>query len=127
MTRFLPTAAVLTFLIAATAALAEDVPLETCDRLPVLEVNVSGRKALFLVDTAATSMLNLKSFTHGDARRISVTSWSGTVEAKAQAITLADLAVGEHHLKDLKLPALDLSSIGQACGRRIDGILGVDL
>ena len=30
-------------------------------------------------------------------------------------------------MRDLKLPAIDLSPIGKACGGRIDGILGVDL
>lgn len=128
MQRFLPVTLLLSFLLpGAVAAHAEDIPLETCDRLPVVQVSVSGLRFLFLVDTAATSMLNLKSFTRGDARRIAVTSWSGTVETSAREITLPELVVGEHHLKDLKLPALDLSAIGQACGRRVDGILGVDL
>ena len=105
----------------------EDIPLQTCDRLPVVEVNISGTTFLFLVDTAATSMLNLKSFSHGDERSVSVTSGSGTTETHAREITLRDFAVGEHHFKLLKLPAIDLSSIGHACGRRIDGILGIDL
>lgn len=106
---------------------AEDVPLQSCDKLPVIEVSISGMHFLFLVDTAATSMLNLKSFSHGDDRRISVTSWAGTTDTRAREITLGDFSIGEHHLKSLKLPAIDLSSIGHACGRRIDGILGVDL
>jgi SnoaL-like domain/Aspartyl protease len=128
MSRLLPVALLLSFFLpGAVPAGAEDIPLETCDRLPVVQVNVAGLKLLFLVDTAATSMLNLKSFTHGEARRIAVTSWSGTVQTSAREITLSDLAIGEHHLKDLKLPALDLSEIGKACGRQIDGILGVDL
>jgi len=38
-----------------------------------------------------------------------------------------DLTLGGHHLRDLKLPAIDLSPIGNACGGPIDGILGVDL
>jgi hypothetical protein len=37
------------------------------------------------------------------------------------------LSVGNHHLRDLKLPAIDLSPVGNACGVPIDGILGVDL
>lgn len=111
----------------APALRGEDVPLESCDRLPVVHVNVGGMSFLFLVDTAATSMLNMKSFTHGDSKKIAVTSWSGTVEAKAQEITVSDLVVGLHHLLALKLPAVDLSAIGHACGRQIDGILGVDL
>lgn len=106
---------------------AEDIPLQTCDRLPVIEVRISGMPFLFLVDTAATSMLNVNSFSHGDRRRISVTSWSGTAETRAQETTIADFAVGKHHFKSLKLPAIDLSSIGRACGRRIDGVVGIDL
>lgn len=111
----------------AAHAHAEEIPVETCDVLPVVQVSVSGMKFFFLVDTAATSMLNLKSFAHGDTRRIAVTSWSGTVETRAQEITLGDLTIGQHHFQNLKLPAVDLSGIGQACGRILDGILGIDL
>jgi len=125
MRRLLLAALLLSLLTAA--ARAEDIPLESCDRLPVVRVGVAGMQFLFLVDTAATSMLNLKSFAHGDERRIAVTSWSGTVDASAREITMGELTIGQHHLKDLQLPAIDLSAIGQACGRRIDGILGVDL
>jgi hypothetical protein len=117
----------LALLAPAAAARAEDIPLETCDRLPVVRVSVSGTKALFLVDTGATSMLNLKSFAHGDDRKIAVTSWSGTVETSAREVTVADLAIGQHHFLNLRLPAVDLSAIGRACGRQIDGILGIDL
>ena len=110
-----------------SSARAEDIPLQTCDRLPVVEVSISGSPFLFLLDTGATSMLNLKSFSHGDRRKIAVTSWSGTAETNAQDVTIADLTIGQHQFKGLKLPAVDLSAIGNACGRQIDGILGVDL
>jgi len=121
------TALLLFALAIASLARGQEIPLETCGRLPVVQVSVSGMKFLFLVDTGATSMLNLSSFAHGDARRISVTSWNGTVEAKAQEVTVADLAIGQQHFRDLRLPAADLSAIGRACGRSIDGILGIDL
>ncbi len=110
-----------------SSARAEDIPLQSCDRLPVMEVSISGSPFLFLLDTAATSMLNLKSFAHGDRRRIAVTSWSGTAETNAQDVTINDLTIGQHQFKSLKLPAVDLSAIGNACGHQIDGILGVDL
>ena len=84
-------------------------------------------KMLFLVDTAATSILNSKSFKSGDPNNIAVTSWRGTVETRASAVTVPELVIGQHHLKDLRLPAVDLSPIGNTCGKRIDGILGVDL
>ncbi|HKV92587.1 MAG TPA: nuclear transport factor 2 family protein [Candidatus Angelobacter sp.] len=119
-------------LAAARFAVAEEVHLDSCDGLPVVEVTVTGAKAAktkmrFLVDTAATSMLNSKSFAHGDPTRVFVTSWSGTVQAKSRSVALPELVIGEHRLTDLHLPAVDLSAIGHACGKTIDGILGVDL
>lgn len=113
--------------LAAAVAVGEEIPLQDCDKLPVVQVSVAGRKFLFLVDTAATSMLNLSSFAHGDALNISVTSWSGTAVTRAQEVTVGELVLGEHHFRNLQLPAIDLSAIGRACGRTIDGVFGVDL
>ncbi|HLK54242.1 MAG TPA: hypothetical protein VKU42_12355, partial [Candidatus Angelobacter sp.] len=50
-------------LFISITAFAEDVHLDSCDGLPVVEVAVPGVKAKmrFLVDTAATSILNSKS------------------------------------------------------------------
>jgi hypothetical protein len=113
--------------IAPTVARAQELPLERCDVLPMIEVQVAGLHKFFLVDTAATSMLNLESFDTGQARDIHVTSWSGTLATSAKEVTLPDLTVGRTKLLEVKLPAIDLSAIGKACGRKIDGILGVDL
>ncbi len=106
---------------------ADDVPLERCDRLPVVSVLTGQAKMRFLVDTGATSVLNLKSFPEGESREISVTSYSGTASARAREVRVPELQLGGRVLRNLRLPAIDLSSIGDACGRRIDGILGVDL
>jgi ketosteroid isomerase-like protein len=118
---------VLVFLAAVRPAAAEEIHLDSCDGLPVAQVTVAGAKFRFLVDTAATSMLNSKSFAHGDSRKVSVTSWTGTVETQSHEVALPDLVIGEHRLTGLHLPAVDLSAIGHACGKTIDGILGVDL
>jgi len=106
---------------------AQEIPLKHCDTLPVIEVAVGDQAMLFLVDTAATSFLNLKTFAHGKSRDVEVTSWSGTLATSAREITLKDVVIGSTKLTGLKLPAVDLSAIGKACGRKIDGILGVDL
>ncbi|MBI3662349.1 MAG: aspartyl protease family protein [Acidobacteria bacterium] len=113
--------------LAQEPPLAEEIPLDRCDALPVVAVRIDGADMRFLVDTGATSMLNLKSFAAGRSRRIRVTSWSGTAATSAREVTLPELALGRHRLRDLRLPAIDLSPIGKACGGRIDGILGVDL
>ena len=111
----------------AESTSAQQIAIVTCDVLPVVEVQASGLKFHFLVDTAATSILNIKSFASGEAKTISVTSWSGTADAQAKQVTIDDLSLGDRHFHKLVLPSLDLSGIGRACGRQIDGILGIDL
>ena len=113
--------------IASRPAIAQEIPLSHCDKLPAIEVRVGVQSMLFLVDTAATSFLNLQSFTEGHALNIAVTSWSGTLATSAREVTLKEVVIGNTKLTSLKLPAVDLSAVGKACGRKIDGILGVDL
>jgi hypothetical protein len=81
----------------------------------------------FLLDTGATTILNLRSFASGETKEVRVSSWSGTAATSAREVRLTEFALGSHRLKDLRLPAIDLSPIGKACGGRVDGILGVDL
>ena len=114
-------------LLCPSVTRAQELQLEKCDALPVIDVLVAGEHTTLLVDTAATSMLNLKSFTAGRSKDIRITSWSGTLATSAKEVTLGEVLIGNTKLVGLKLPAIDLSSIGQACGRRIDGILGADL
>jgi ketosteroid isomerase-like protein len=105
----------------------DEIPLERCDLLPVVKMKVAGENRRFLLDTAATSILNLKSFASGTSKQIQVTSWSGTAATSAREVALPEVELGTHKLRNLKLPAIDLSPIGKACGGQIDGILGVDL
>src|SRR5215470_6423148 len=104
-----------------------EIPIERCDVLPIVKVRIDGTDMRFLLDTAATTVLNLKSFSSGRSKEIHISSWSGTVPTSAREVSLPELIFGSHHLRDLKLPAIDLSPIGTACGGKIDGILGVDL
>jgi ketosteroid isomerase-like protein len=132
-----PTAfvAVLVFLVtcflgsarAQTHDKKDEIPIERCDRLPVVNMNVAGANRRFLLDTAATTILNLKSFTSGESGKIHVYSWSGSAATSAREVFLPQVELGTHTLRNLKLPAIDLSPIGKACGGQIDGILGVDL
>ena len=126
--RLLPMFAVL-FALALTppSAATQEIPLKHCDTLPVIDVGVGGQSMLFLVDTAATSLLNLQSFTEGKTRDVEVTSWTGTLATSAKEVTLKEVHIGNTKLMNLQLPAVDLSAVGKACGRKIDGILGVDL
>jgi len=105
----------------------DEIPLEHCDRLPVIKVEVADRDMRFLVDTGATTILNLKSFAGGHSKQIQISSWSGAADTSAREVSLPALKLGSHVLHDLKLPAIDLSPIGKACGGAIDGLLGVDL
>jgi len=88
---------------------------------------VAGEDRRFLLDTAATTILNLKAFVWGESKQIHIYSWSGSAATSAREVFLPQVELGRHKLRDLKLPAIDLSPIGKACGGQIDGILGVDL
>ena len=81
----------------------------------------------FLVDTAASTMLNIRSFSGGTSKEVHIASWTGTAATSAREVSLPELTLGKHTLHDLKLPAIDLSPIGAACRGPIDGILGMDL
>jgi hypothetical protein len=105
----------------------DEIPIERCDRLPVVKAHVGAAEVRFLLDTGATTTLNLKSFSGGQIKEIHVTSWTGTAATSAREVSIRELSIGNHHLRDLTLPAIDLSPIGNACGGPIDGILGVDL
>lgn len=106
---------------------SSEIPLQRCDRLPVIAVQVDKVEMQFLVDTAATSMLNLKSFSTGRSKQVEIASWNGTKSASAKEVVLPEIQLGNRRLVDVKLPAVDLSAIAKACGGRIDGIFGVDL
>ena len=110
-----------------SVARAQEIPLKHCDALPVVEVTVGSQHMLFLVDTAATSLLNLNSFTSGKAQGTRVTSWTGTLATSGRQVRLDDITVGSTKLVKLEMLAIDLSAIGKACGRKIDGVLGMDL
>src|SRR4051812_22158852 len=104
-----------------------EIPIERCDRLPTVKVRIGTTEMRFLVDTGATTILNLKSFAGGKSKQIEIDSWKGKAATSAREVTVPSLTLGDHTIRDLKLPAIDLSPIGLACGGPIDGLLGVDL
>lgn len=106
---------------------SSEIPLQRCDRLPVVVIEVDKVEMHFLVDTAATSMLNLKSFSTGRSKQVQIASWNGTKSASGREVFLSEIRLGNRRLIDVKLPAIDLSGIAKACGGPIDGIFGVDL
>ena len=105
----------------------EEIPIQRCDVLPYVVVKVAGKDMHLLLDTAATSILKVKSFSSGVSKEIHVSSWSGMAATSAREVSIPEILLGKHKLQILKLPAIDLSPIGKACGGQIDGILGVDL
>lgn len=106
---------------------ASEIPIQRCDRLPVVILQVDKEDKRFLVDTAATSFLNAKSFIGHHTKEVRVQSWNETTALNANDIFIEQLAMGSHVIRNVDLPAIDLSAIAKACGGRLDGILGVDL
>jgi len=104
-----------------------EIPLQRCDRLPVVIIQVNDADKRFLIDTAATSMLNEKSFVSGHAKEIRVQSWNQTTALSARVVSIGELKLGSHVLRGVTLPAIDLTALAKACGAPLDGVLGVDL
>lgn len=104
-----------------------EIPLQRCDRLPIVILRADNVNKRFLIDTAATSLLNKKSFPRGQSRAVRIQSWNETTALNAHEVSIGELSLGKHTLVGVKLPAIDLGAIVKACGGEIDGILGVDL
>jgi ketosteroid isomerase-like protein len=123
----------LAFTLAAHSARAQipangtEIPLQRCDRLPIVILRADTADKRFLIDTAATSLLNEKSFPRGHSRAIRIQSWNETTALKAREVSIGELSLGSHIVLGVKLPAIDLSAIAKACGGEVDGILGIDL
>ncbi len=105
----------------------DEIALEHCDRLPMVKVQVDGTEKYLLLDTAATSMLNRKSFSSAKSKEVRIASWTGTTVTHAEEVLITELSIANHKMREVRLPAVDLSAIGKACGHVIDGIFGVDL
>ena len=112
---------------AQTPASGTEIPLQRCDRLPIVILRADNVDKRFLIDTAATSLLNEKSFPRGHNRTVRIQSWNETTALNAQEVSIGELSLGNHTLQGVRLPAIDLSAIAKACGGTVDGILGVDL
>lgn len=112
---------------AQTPTSTAEIPMQHCDRLPVMILQVDKEEKRFLVDTAATSFLNAKSFIGGHTKEVQIRSWNQTTALNASDISIEELSLGSHVIRNIELPAIDLSAISKACGGRLDGILGVDL
>jgi ketosteroid isomerase-like protein len=104
-----------------------EIPLQRCDRLPVVIVQINDADKRFLIDTAATSMLDEKSFASGHSKEIRVQSWNQTTALRAKVVSISELKLGSHILRNVTLPAIDLTALAKACGAPLDGVLGVDL
>ena len=117
----------ITFLNCQPAA-AQEIRLQNCGGLLTIPVSTGDRMLTFLVDTAANStFLNVKSFPNGVAKQAAIANWKGTDSVMGHEVALDELVIGNQHVKNLKLSAIDLSSMQQACGKRIDGVLGANL
>lgn len=104
-----------------------EIPLERCDRLSVAKARIGGKDYRFLLDTGATSFLNLRTFSTGRDRIVEIASWKNVDSTLGRDVILEEIVFGDFAFKRLRLPAIDLDPIGKACGKQIDGILGVDL
>jgi len=107
---------------------AIEVKLEPCDRLFVVPVVIDGKAHTFLLDTGATSILDLKTFkARGSDKAVDLTAWGGRKNVGGRMIPVDSLKFAGRELRGLLLSAIDLSAMDSACGRKIEGVLGADV
>jgi Aspartyl protease/Domain of unknown function (DUF4440) len=110
------------------AGWAQEIPLDTCRQLPIVKATVGKKQFQFLLDTGASiTLLNNKTFSSLETTEIMMDSWNGATGAPAREVVLHDFRIGEQSLFNLKLLAVDLTSIERSCQKRVDGVLGADL
>jgi ketosteroid isomerase-like protein len=120
--------ALMAIMLFSRPASAQQIALENCGGLVTIPVSAGNRSFTFLVDTAANStFLNVKSFPYGSLKAAEIANWHGTDAVIGHEVVLDEIVIGNQHVKDLKLSAIDLSSMQRACGKRIDGVLGANL
>jgi hypothetical protein len=107
------------------------IKLIRCDRLLLVPVESLGKKFNFLLDTGATTMLDIGSFKELAKKAlpdpVNISSWKGEASEAGRRVIVPLLQIQSYEVRNLKLPAIDLSRLGEACGNRIDGLLGIDL
>jgi len=109
-------------------AQAQEVPLDNCRELPIVKATVNNKQFHFLLDTGASlTLLNQKTFSSIETREITMESWNGTTGAPAHEVILRDFTIGDHSLYNLKMVAVDLTTVERSCQKRVDGVLGADL
>jgi hypothetical protein len=108
------------------------VPLEFDNgcRLPTVGVEVGAKKARFLVDTGAST-------TVVDPALLGIpASWVDKARLRlgepglsrlGDVTVIKTLRIGEYVRKRWRAKALDLSSVSANCGKKFDGILGIDV
>jgi len=106
---------------------ASEIPIERCDLLPIVKVRIDGTDMRFLLDTAATSMLNLNRFRRDAPRKFKshhLAARPPPARAKCSFLRFCSATTG--CATSGFRPSISVLS-ENACGGRIDGILGVDL
>lgn len=115
-------------ILVSAAGWAQEVRLDNCRELPIVKATVGKRQFQFLLDTGASlTLLNKKSFSSLETTEIRMESWTGSAGAPAGVVILSDFSIGDHSLFNLKLLAVDLTTVERSCQKRVDGVLGADL
>jgi len=79
------------------AGRAQEIPLENCRQLPIVKATVEKRAFQFLLDTgAATTLLNVKSFSSPETAEITMESWNGAAGTPAPAPVTWTLRIEDH-------------------------------
>jgi hypothetical protein len=93
--------------------------------LVLVKVEVNGRPAVLIVDTASNHTIELADVSARNLDSVVATS-KGSGFAGAGVFTRATLKVGAITWRDHKVVAMDMRALSKGLGQKADGLLGMD-
>jgi predicted aspartyl protease len=107
-----------------------EIPFENSRRfgLVLIKVEVNGKLAVLIVDTASNHTIISSELADVPARNLDnvVATSKGSGFAGAGVFTRATLKVGPITWRDHKVVAMDMRAFSKSLGQKADGLLGMD-
>src|SRR5262249_34522253 len=110
----------------------DEVALEPCGRVFLVPVLIDARPHTFLLDTGATTLLNVAFFSdrrppsNAPRPNLEIVGVDGRKLINGYFVELKSLAFAGGELRDISIPAVSLPQL-EFCGRKIEGMLGSDM
>jgi hypothetical protein len=115
---------------AETPTVDAEFKLTPCGHVFLAQMKVNGTDRTLVIDSGSTTMMNDRTFP--DVLSLSnsqgyLTTFLGKRPVPVRVLTINEFQFGGRKLRNITLPAVDLSMTKLLCGKELDGVFGTDL